>query len=826
MQYHEAANFLFDLRRYRPSPGTASTARLLEHLGNPHDDVAFVQVAGSNGKGSTARMVESVLRETDLTVGLFTSPHLEDVRERVRVDGRKVRRAAVCEFVEQARPHVTERAAAGESPTFFEAMTALACWDFAERDVDVAVLEVGIGGKFDATSVVDPAASAVTSVTLEHTGVLGDTIAEIATDKAHVAPADAPLVTGATGEALAAVREQAGDVCTVGPGPDADVRVDYGGRTNHAEAAVTVETDAGALDARIPLLGEYQAVNAGIAATLARQVADVDDDTLARGLRSAHWPGRFEVLSQSPLSVLDGAHNPGACEGLAETLGTFEYDDLHLVVGAMHDKDHRGMAAALPTPDHCYPCEPDLDRSEDADVLGRVFGADAGSVTVRESVAGALDAALDAADDGDCVLVTGSLFAVAEARERWTRIEVPKTVRDLDDAERTLADANVTDAGVLRMRGKGVHRVLRTRVQERQATRLKRELLAVGGECATSGIEGNDERLDVVLMGTLAQFEALADALDDQPHGLGRFADELRDALADDADGASAGTSPGASSGDSRWPWSDGTAVMGILNVTPDSFFDGGEYERLEDAVARAEAMVDKGVDVIDVGGESTRPGADPVTVADEIDRVVPVIEAIRGAGIDVPISVDTRKAAVADAALAAGADLANDVSGLEDPEMRFVVAEHDAGLCVMHSIDAPVDPENTVAYDDVVEDVLDQLREQVLLAEKAGIPRADVVVDPGLGFGKTPAESFELLGRVDEFAALDCAVLVGHSHKSMFGAVGRDDDERLPSTVAATAIAADRGADVVRVHDVDENVAAVDTARAARRPDELEDEG
>ena len=783
MQYHEAANFLFDLRRYRPSPGTASTARLLEHLGNPHEGVDFVQVAGSNGKGSTARMVESVLRETELTVGLFTSPHLEDVRERVRVDGRKVRRAAVCEFVEQAKPYVTERAAAGESPTFFEAMTALACWDFGQRDVDVAVLEVGIGGKFDA-----------------------------------------PLVTGATGDALAAVREQAGDVLTVGSGADADVRVDYGGRTNHAEAAVTVETDGGALDARIPLLGEYQAVNAGIAATLARQVADVRDETLARGLRSAHWPGRFEVMSQSPLTALDGAHNPGACEGLAETLRTFEYDDLHLVVGAMHDKDHRGMAAALPTPDHCYPCEPDLDRSEDADVLGRVFGAGAESVTVRESVAGALDAALDAADDCDCVLVTGSLFAVAEARERWTRIEVPKTVRTLADADRTLADANVTDAGVLRMRGKGVHRVLRTRLQERQATRLKRELLAVGGECATSGIEGNDERLDVVLMGTVAQFERLADALDDGPHGLGRFADELRDALAVEAIAGSAGGSAGSSSGDSRWPWSDGTAVMGILNVTPDSFFDGGEYERLEDAVARAEAMVDKGVDVIDVGGESTRPGADPVPVADEIDRVVPVIEAIRDAGIETPISVDTRKAAVADAALAAGADVANDVSGLADPEMRFVVAEHDAGLCVMHSIDTPVDPENDVAYDDVVGDVLDQLREQVLLAEKAGIPREDVIVDPGLGFGKTPAESFELLGRVDEFAALDCAVLVGHSHKSMFGAVGRGDDERLPSTVAATAIAADRGADVVRVHDVDENVAAVDTARAARHPDELED--
>jgi dihydropteroate synthase len=838
MQYHEAANFLFDLRRYRPSPGTASTARLLEHLGNPHEGVAFVQVAGSNGKGSTARMVESVLRETDRTVGLFTSPHLEDVRERVRVDGRKITRAALCEFVAAAKPHITARAADGESPTFFETMTALALWYFGEQNVDVAVLEVGIGGKFDATSVVDPVASAVTSVTLEHTGVLGDTIEEIARDKAHVAPAAAPLVTGATGDALAAVREQAGDLSVVGSNPDADVRVAYDGRTNHAEAVVGIETDDhGTLDARIPLLGEYQAVNAGIAATLARQVGDVDDETLARGLRSAHWPGRFEVVAQDPLTVLDGAHNPGACEGLAETLGTFQYDALHLVVGAMHDKDHRGMAAALPAAEHVYACEPDLDRSEDRDVIATVFDDGAETVTRRRSVASAVDAALDAADPGDCVLVTGSLFAVAEARERWTRIEVPKTIRDLDDARRTLSDANVTDPGVWRMRGKGVHRVLRTRVQERQASYLKEEMLSLGAECAVSGLDGNDERLDVVLMGTLAQFKRLAEKLDGQPFGLSQFAEEVRDAL-DIGTGtrggrsqASAREGAGASEGDveghagARWPWADGTAVMGILNVTPDSFFDGGEYERLEDAVERAEEMVENGVDVVDVGGESTRPGADPVSVADEIDRVVPVIEAIRDAGIDVPISVDTRKAAVADAALAAGADIANDVSGLADPEMRFVVADHDAGLCVMHSIDTPVDPDHEVAYDDVVEDVLDQLRETVLLAEKAGISRENVVVDPGLGFGKTAAESFELLGRVDEFAALGCPVLVGHSHKSMFGAIDREDDDRLAATVAGTAIAADRGADVVRVHDVDENVAAVDVARGARHPENLDED-
>ncbi|MFD1644608.1 dihydropteroate synthase [Haloarchaeobius litoreus] len=824
MQYHEAASLLFDLRRYGARPGTESTADLLATVGDPHEDLACVQVAGSNGKGSTTRMVESVLREAGLSVGLYTSPHFEDVRERVRVDGRKVPRSAMCEFVATIQPHVVDRAADGESPTFFEAMTALALWQFDREDVDVAVLEVGIGGRLDATSVVDPIASAVTNVSLEHTQLLGETVEEIATDKAHVAPADRPLVTGATGDALAAVREQAGAVLTVGD-DDAAVRTSYGGRENHVEAAVSVSgADADGtdwrVDTRVPTLGAHQATNAGIACALARQAGDelgaaVTEDVLGRGLRNAHWPGRFEVLDDAPLTVLDGAHNPAACERAGETLAEFDYDALHIVFGAMHDKPHREMAAGLPAADAVYTCEPDLQRAEDDAVLARVF-EDAGVDTPQPcgAVDSALDRALDAADPDDCVLVTGSLFTVAEARTRWTRVQVPTRVRDVDDATDVLADAAVTDDEIVELRADGVHRVLRTRLQGRQATKIRDSLLTHGGECAVSGLETEGERLDVVLMGTLAEFEALADDIADGPDGLAQFARELRETLELDGDDEVA----------DDYPWTDGAAVMGILNVTPDSFHDGGEYDAVDDALERTREMVDAGVDIVDIGGESTRPGADPVSTAQERDRVVPVIDAVRDAGIDVPISVDTRRAEVARAALDAGADICNDVSGLGDPEMRFVAAEYDAPLVVMHSIDTPVDPGNDIAYDDVVADVLDQLRERVLLAEKAGLDREQIVVDPGLGFGKTAAESFELLDRIDEFDALGCPILVGHSHKSMFGAIGRADGERLPATVAGTAIAADRGADVIRVHDVHENVDAVRVAEGVRDPETLDE--
>jgi len=209
MHYHEAATFLFDLRRFSVTPGTDRVESLCDHLDIPIGEVASVQIAGSNGKGSTARMVESILRSAGLSVGLYTSPHRTSLTERVRVDGQQLTTEAVTEFVEAARPWLIEQAAAGEPLTFFEVVTAIALREFTRRDVDVAVLEVGLGGEYDATSVVDPVATAITNVSLEHTAVLGDSITEIAHTKARIATADAPMVTACTGEARAVVQSVA-----------------------------------------------------------------------------------------------------------------------------------------------------------------------------------------------------------------------------------------------------------------------------------------------------------------------------------------------------------------------------------------------------------------------------------------------------------------------------------------------------------------------------------------------------------------------------------------------------------------------------------------
>ena len=816
MEYYTAANFLFERRQFRPKPGTESTRDLLAHLGDPHEELTAIQIAGSNGKGSTARMTESMFRSAGQSVGLYTSPHFDDIRERIVVDGRMIPKTAICHFVDAVHEYVTERTAAGDPVTFFEITTALALWYFAEEDVDIAVLEVGIGGQFDATSVIEPVASAVTSVSLEHTELLGDTIEEIARDKTHVAPRDRPLVTGATGDALEAIRKRCQElheerntgiapeeqVITVGDA-SADVRTEYHGRVNHQEAEIEIAGPEVGFKTRIPLLGAHQATNAGIAVTLVHQLLPGMDAIDPSGLRGAFWPGRFEVMAEEPLIVLDGAHNPGACETLTNVLDEFSFDQLHLVIGAMHDKDYQAMADALPTPDTVIATRPVPDRAADPAALANVFEQrGVQSVKTVPSVPGGIDAAIDVADPGDCVLVTGSLYTVSEARERWVRPTIPKRITRPDEAHVALRAADIPSHDQADVAGSAVHRVLKTRVQPRVARWLEEELRARGGDATRSGLDGQiEENRDTLLMGSQREFDALFEVMRTTSDGLAALADDLEDAVHD-----SAPTGP--------YPWADEPVIMGILNVTPDSFHDGGAYTTIEDAVARADAMIAEGAKIIDIGGESTRPGAESVPPETERERVLPVIEALSSR--DVMLSIDTRRAGVADAAIAAGADMINDVSGLGDPEMRFVAAERDVPIVVMHSIHTPVIPDRKVTYDDVVEDVIAELRERVLLAEKAGLDRSQIIVDPGIGFGKRAAESFTLLGRCGELSALGCPLMIGHSNKSMFDLIDQPAGARDAATTAGTAIGVAAGADIVRVHDVAPNLAALRAVRAA----------
>ena len=243
---------------------------------------------------------------------------------------------------------------------------------------------------------------------------------------------------------------------------------------------------------------------------------------------------------------------------------------------------------------------------------------------------------------------------------------------------------------------------------------------------------------------------------------------------------------------------------MGVLNVTPDSFSDAGRYLDPGAALEHARAMAAEGADLVDVGGESTRPGAEPVGTDEEMRRVMPVIEQLAAAG-DIPVSIDTYKATVARAATAAGAVFVNDVTALRgDPEMAAVVAESGADLCLMHMLGEPRTMQDDPRYDDVVSEVAAFLEERLAFAVREGITEDRVWVDPGIGFGKTLAHNVALLRRLGEIAALGRPVVVGASRKRFLGALtGRGEAERLAGTVAANVIAFERGAHMFRVHDV-----------------------
>ena len=251
--------------------------------------------------------------------------------------------------------------------------------------------------------------------------------------------------------------------------------------------------------------------------------------------------------------------------------------------------------------------------------------------------------------------------------------------------------------------------------------------------------------------------------------------------------------------------------VMGILNVTPDSFSDGGRFVDLDDALRQAEQMAEQGADIIDVGGESTRPGAAAVGLDEEMARVLPVIERLRAA-LDLPLSIDTSKPEVMRAAVAAGAAMINDVSALHAPGAIEAAAETGAAVCLMHMQGEPRTMQSSPQYDDVVADILKYLDGRIAACVAGGVARGRLLVDPGFGFGKTLAHNLALLGGLERFRELGLPVLVGISRKSMLGAVtGRDVDERLAASIAAAVMAVERGASVIRVHDV---AATVDALR------------
>ncbi|MFB6309928.1 MAG: folylpolyglutamate synthase/dihydrofolate synthase family protein [Salinirussus sp.] len=781
MEYHEAINRLEGLRRLRPKLGTAATADMLDRLGNPEAELTTIQVAGSNGKGSTARILTSILGVSGHAVGLYTSPDLNDLRERIHVGGRPIPKATVCEFVERMEPYLVDKAVDGEAPTFFEVLTVLALWHFDRADVDIAVLEVGIGGRYDATSVVEPTASAVTTVCLEHTDIIGSTVEEIAADKATVAPPNRPLVTGTTGRALATIRD-ATDVITVGAGaPDgghpnlvadspgsrrgSDVRAVETGMISQSQSKLELTGPDWRVETESPLLGAHQAKNAGIAATLARQVADTETNAIAAGIRSANWPGRFEVVETGPLVVLDGAHNPAACRTVSTLLERFEYRDLALVFGAMREKDHREMVAALPSADRVYTAAPTVSRAENAQTLAAVVKRSSDAERrACQSISGALERALSSSEHQDCVLVTGSLYAVSEARDRWTRRIVPAHRAAQTRPAALFEGANLPPEEANRFLDNLGSRTIRLHARRPVAINLREQMRAIGGAAAVSGIEADDRHVRLLLSGTRADFRNFIERLRTYDAQYAPLVRDLETAFETDR---------------ARDSGPLDVRIVGHIGLQKDPAGDG--HTIAPGAVQRkVETFAEAGIDTIQIDVTPRQKPTDSVASTVESQLVVSILDDLSDVGAE--IGLTTSSPSLADAAIEAGAVRIVDPDGLADVSMRRLVAE--SGVTAVIGSGTRLPGRATGA----VEDTLDMLMERILLADRAGIDRSQLVIRSGV-----PGSAS--LDRLPELKALDTRICVDLRQWD-----DPQGDTAELTTPMRAALAADRGADEVAV--------------------------
>ncbi len=422
----------YELNRSVPyAPKTFDLARieqLLSRLGDPHRSLKIVHVAGTKGKGSTCRMIESALRAAGYRTGLYTSPHLHTFRERIQVSGGMIERDEVAALVDEVEPHV----AAVLGLTWFEIVTAMGLLYFARRQVDVAVVEVGLGGRLDATNVVLPAVSVITSLSFDHTAWLGNTLAQIASEKAGIVKPGVPVVSAPQkGEALAVIEraceESKSSLTLVGrdwlyaPG-----QIEPGGQWFARLRPDWYQNFWPQPEFYwIPLLGRHQIVNATMALAvldlLRAQRLTLSPDAVEQGLRSVRWPARMEVLSPEPLVVTDGAHNGESAQRLEAALREwFPGRKWTLIFGASLDKDFAAMFdALLPMTSHVILTRARTARAADPERLAELVTARGKQVEMAESVADALDLALRAADDRAGVIITGSLFVAAEAEAAW-----------------------------------------------------------------------------------------------------------------------------------------------------------------------------------------------------------------------------------------------------------------------------------------------------------------------------------------------------------------------------------------------------------------------
>jgi dihydrofolate synthase/folylpolyglutamate synthase len=439
VDYQQAIDYLSSYTDYEVVPRLAHNAinydlrrvdELLSRMGNPHRRAKSVHIAGTNGKGSVAAMITAALTASGYTTGLYISPHLHTWRERIRVDGQLISEGELAALVTGLQPEaeaVNERATYGRLTTF-ELLTALAFVHFVQKGAQFQVLEVGMGGQFDATNVITPEVCIITSISLDHTEVLGDSLAKIAREKAGIIKPGCRVVTSPQSDDVDRVIQSVCDghgARLVRLGPDVtvlDSRFDIGRQQFRVKGRLDT------YELSIPLLGRHQLENAATAVAALEVLAEkgfaVTRDSIGRGLSQVDWPGRLQVVSQRPLIVVDGAHNPDGARRLKESLGQyFEFDRAVLIIGTSDDKDIAGVVSQLaPVFDSVIVARSRHPRALPVATIRAEFGRYGIEAQVAEDIPAALAKAVTLAGDQDIICVAGSLFVVAEAIEQAKKL--------------------------------------------------------------------------------------------------------------------------------------------------------------------------------------------------------------------------------------------------------------------------------------------------------------------------------------------------------------------------------------------------------------------
>jgi len=420
MEYDALLQELYRLERFGIKLGLDVITELLERLGNPHRGLRSVHVTGTNGKGSVCAFVDSVLREAGYRVGLYTSPHLVRFNERIRVDGQEIPDADVARLYARIRP--VAEAMAGKNrvkqPTFFEVTTAMAFLYFVERNVDIGVIEVGMGGGMDATNVVQPLVAVITRIGLEHTEHLGKTEERIAREKSGIIKPGCRVVT-IDQPVLPVIEARAhGLGCTV---TVVGREVRYARRSFDLRGQTLSVSNGESRELRIPLLGTYQPENAAVAYAAIRQLADaglsIHADAIDRGFARTAWPGRLQIARHSPTVVVDGTHNAPAVRALAASLRElFPGTRITFVVGILNDKDLSAFADHLgPLAGRVIATRPQSPRAYDPDEIVAAFAEKSPPGESIPAVSDAIDRALAGAKAEDVIVVTGSIYTAGEA---------------------------------------------------------------------------------------------------------------------------------------------------------------------------------------------------------------------------------------------------------------------------------------------------------------------------------------------------------------------------------------------------------------------------